>query len=261
MSAGKGDALELGRIGVFGGTFNPVHVAHLRAAEEVAEALDLERVLFVPSGVPPHKAPDPHDVIAPAAARLAWVRAAVADNPRFAVEPMEAEREGPSYLVDTLEALGKRHGRGALVFLLGRDAFAEMAGWREPERLLGLAHYAVMTRPPEPGGTLADWLPEPLAAPLELAPDGRSAVHRREGTRVVRVEITALDVSASDVRARLRAGRSVRYLLPESVRTDVEASGVYAAARGEARAPRARREAHAEVGGIGGAGGGRASGT
>jgi len=228
MNGAEGQGGPLGRVGVFGGTFNPIHVAHLRAAEEVAEALDLERVLFVPSGVPPLKADDPESVVAPAASRLAWVRAAVADNPRFDVDPIEAEREGPSYLVDTLEALGARHGRHALVFLLGRDAFSEMGRWRAPERLLGLAHYAVMTRPPEPPGPLADWVPERLAKALEIAPDGRSARHREAGTRIVRVEITALDVSASDVRARLRAGRSVRYLLPESVRTAVEASGLYA---------------------------------
>jgi len=229
MSGAAGQGGGLGRIGIFGGTFNPIHVAHLRAAEEVTEALGLERVLFVPSGVPPHKADDPQDTIAPAPLRLAWVRAAVADNPRFDVDPLEAEREGRSYLVDTLEALGERHGRHALVFLLGRDAFAEMGSWRAPRRLLGLAHYAVMTRPPDAAGPLSAWIPEGLAGDLELAPDGRSARHRETGTRVVRVGITALDVSASDVRARLRAGRSVRYLLPESVRRQVEASGVYAA--------------------------------
>jgi len=272
MSGAAGQGGGPGRIGIFGGTFNPIHVAHLRAAEEVAEALRLERVLFVPSGVPPHKADDPGDAIAPAGLRLAWVRAAVADNPRFDVDAIEAEREGRSYLVDTLEALGERHGPHALVFLLGRDAFAEMGSWRAPERLVGLAHYAVMTRPPDPAGPLADWIPERLAGALELAPDGRSARHRETGTRVVRVGITALDVSASDVRARLRAGRSVRYLLPESVRRQVEASGVYAAdaagaAEGRSPGPAAGTAEPAEAQDVQGAGiagkarGGRASRT
>ena len=217
------------RIGVFGGTFDPVHVGHLRAAEEAAEELALERVLFVPSARPPHKAPHA-DVIAPAEARLAWVRLAVADNPRFAVDPLEVERPGPSYLVETLRSLGRRFGRERLVFLLGRDAFTELATWREPETLLTLADFAVLTRPPLRGGGLARWIPDALAAPLELAPDGRSAVHREAGTRILLVEITALDVSSSEIRARLSEGRSVRYLLPQAVLEEVVASGAYGGA-------------------------------
>lgn len=212
-------------LGVFGGTFNPIHLGHLRAAEEVAEALALARVLFVPSAHPPHKRAG--DAIAPAEQRLAWVRLAIAGNPRFEVDPLEVERGGPSYLVETLRALGARHGRGRLVFILGRDAFEDMADWREPRELLALADFAVMTRPPVREGSLAEWLPAPLAGDLVLAADGRSAEHRRAGTRVRLVEITALDVSASDIRSRLREGRSVRYLLPDAVREAVAASGVY----------------------------------
>ena len=226
------------RIGVFGGTFNPIHIGHLRAAEEAAEALALERVLFVPSARPPHKAAG-DESLAPAERRLAWVRLAVAGNPRFAADPIEVERAGPSYLVETLRALRERWGADALVFLLGQDAFAELATWREPETLLALADFAVMTRPPLCDGSLAAWLPRSLAGELELAPDGRSAVHRRAGTRVRLVEITALDVSASDLRARLHEGRSVRYLLPDAVREAVEASGAYRATAGTAGAGRA----------------------
>jgi nicotinate-nucleotide adenylyltransferase len=114
-----------------------------------------------------------------------------------------------------------------LWFLLGRDAFAEMATWREPEQLLTLADFAVLTRPPVRKGSLAEWLPSALSGALELAPDGRSAVHRDAGTRVHLVEITALDISSSDIRARLREERSVRYLLPDPVREAIEQSGVY----------------------------------
>lgn len=226
--------MTLRLVGVYGGTFNPVHIGHLRAAEEVAEAVGLSHVLFVPSAVPPHKPDDPHDAIAPAALRLAWVRLAVADNPGFAAEPIEVERGGASYLVETLGALRERlaHDGEEPVFLVGSDAFSEMGSWREPDALFALAHYAVMVRPPLRTGTLADWLPAAVRDEIELAPDGRSGRHRRAGTWLRLIEIAGFDVSASDLRLRLREGRSVRYLLPESVRDAVLASNAYRAIPG-----------------------------
>lgn len=221
MSRGDG-----ARTGVLGGTFNPVHLAHLRAAEEVADALDLARVLFVPSALPPHKSDDEGDPIAPAAERLTWVRLAVEDNPRFAADSIEVDRGGRSYLVETLEALGRRLGQRP-VFLLGSDAFAEIQTWRRPEVLVTLADLAVMTRPGSDRGALGELLPPGLAELFRVAPDGRSARHRSAGSHIQLVEITPLDVSASDVRRRLREGRSVRYLLPEAVRRAVIASGAY----------------------------------
>jgi nicotinate-nucleotide adenylyltransferase len=214
-------------LGVFGGTFNPIHVGHLRAAEEVAEQLGLDRVLFVPSARPPHKDDDDGDPIAPAALRLAWARAATADNPRFAVDDLELERGGRSWTVDTLRTIGERIAPELPVFMIGCDAFVEMGTWREPEAIFGLADLAVTTRPPVARGSLAEWLPECVRDRIELAPDGRTGRHRGAGTRVRLLEIPALDVSASDIRRRLREGRSVRYLLPEPVRSAVEESGVF----------------------------------
>lgn len=217
--------------GVFGGTFNPIHLGHLRAAEEVGEALGLERVLFVPSARPPHKSDEGTDPMAPAELRLAWVRAAVADNPRFEVDALEIEREGTSFSVDTLRSLGARTAPERPVFVIGQDAFAEVGTWREPAAVFELAHFAVTTRPAAVRGSLADWLPKCVRDEVELAADGLSARHRA-GSWIRRVEITALDISASDIRARLRESRSVRYLLPETVYAAVLASGVYGAARG-----------------------------
>jgi nicotinate-nucleotide adenylyltransferase len=216
-------------VGVYGGTFNPIHVGHLRAAEEVGEALGLTRVLFVPSAVPPHKAEEPDDPIAPGPERLAWVRLAIADNPRFAADPIEVERGGASYLVDTLRTLRDRlrDASEEPVFLVGSDAFAEMGAWRAPRELFGLAHFAVIVRPPGRGESLADWLPPEVRDQVELAPDGHSGRHRSARTWLRMVEIAGFDVSASDLRCRLREGRSVRYLLPEPVRTAVLASGIY----------------------------------
>ncbi len=212
--------------GVLGGTFNPIHLGHLRAAEEVAEALDLDRVLFVPSRVPPHKTSAPDDAIAPAALRLEWARMALADHPRFEVDALEIEREGPSFLVDTLRALRERSGTP--VFILGSDAFAEMGSWRDPEQLFRLAHFAVMTRPPQRQGRLDAWLPAVASEWIELAPDGSAGHHRSADTWIRRIPISGLEVSASEIRRLVRAGRSVRYLLPESVRRAVLSSGAYA---------------------------------
>jgi len=222
MTRGGGTNL----VGVFGGTFNPIHLGHLRAAEEVREALGLARVVFVPSADPPLKRSGP-EVMAPARERLAWVALAVRGHAAYSVDALELARPGPSYTVDTLRLLGPRLAPAQPVFIVGCDAFAELASWREPKALLELAHFAVMTRPPATEGALSDWIPAELAADLVLAPDGQEARHRSAGTWLRRVPIAALDVSSTDVRRRLSEGRSVRYLLPDPVLDAVVASGVY----------------------------------
>jgi nicotinate-nucleotide adenylyltransferase len=214
------------RIGVLGGTFNPIHVGHLRAAEEVGETLGLERVLLVPSAQPPHKADGDSSPLAPGALRLAWVEAACAGNPRLCASDVEIARGGASYTVDTLRELADRHASRP-VFVIGSDAFAELGTWREPKQLFALADFAVMARPGTPG-RLTDWIPSALRADFELAADGAAARHRATGGSVRAVAISALAVSSSDIRDRIRNGRSIRYLVPEAVRRDIEASGVYA---------------------------------
>jgi len=233
-SAGHGPAgAARPRVAIFGGTFNPIHLGHLRAAEEAAEQLGLARVLFVPSADPPHKEGGAGDPLAPAKLRLEWVRLAIADNPRFEADPLEIERGGVSYSVDTLRALAHRLAPERPIFLIGHDAFALMDTWRDPEQIFELADLAVIVRPGlgsaelhRSSGPLAEWLPKRVRDEVELAADGRSALHRA-GTWIRALEIAGLDVSASDLRARLRAGRSVRYLLPERVREAVLQRGVY----------------------------------
>lgn len=236
MNAARSPEREDATLGVFGGTFNPIHLGHLRAAEEVAEALGLDRVLFVPSADPPHKG-GLAQPLAPAKERLAWVHAAVTDNPRFGVDALELDRTGPSFTVHTLEAIGARIAPARPVFLIGDEAFVELGTWSEPERVLALAHFAVMRRPgterARTKGRLRDWLPPALAAGLEFAADGRSARHRMSGTQLREVPIEGLDVSSTSLRKRLREGRSTRYLIPEAARVAIEASGRYA--RMEAR--------------------------
>ena len=215
-------------IGIYGGTFNPIHAGHLRAADEVMAQLGIERMIFVPSARPPHKNAENGDPIAPASERFAWAQAAVEADPRCEVDPIEVEREGKSYLVDTLRTLGKRLAPGQLVFVLGADAFREMDTWREPRTLFTLAHFAVTSRPPLRQGSLPEWIPEGLGADFEMAEDGLSARHRAASTWIRLLEIDAIDVSASSIRERIRTGASVRYLLPEAIHDAVVRSQHYA---------------------------------
>jgi nicotinate-nucleotide adenylyltransferase len=217
------------RVGIFGGTFNPIHLGHLRAAQETREILGLERILFVPSAQPPHKSVRGERVAA-ASQRLDWVRRALEGNPGFAVDDLEIERGGRSYSVDTLREIGARTAPELPVFVLGCDAFAELDAWREPEALFALAHFAVMTRPPATRGALGDWLPKCIRDEVEVAEDGLAGRYREAGTWIRLLPISALDISSSDIRARIRAGRSVRYLVPEAVREEVERCEAYGAA-------------------------------
>jgi nicotinate-nucleotide adenylyltransferase len=215
------------RIGIFGGTFNPIHFGHLRAAEEVVGALRLERMLFVPSADPPHKIDAPGDRIAPAELRLKWVQLATGDNPCFEVDALEVERGGSSYSVDTLRTIGERITPDKPVFTIGQDAFIEIDSWREPEALFDLAHFAVITRPPAALASLADSLPQCIRNLVEPDPSGDFALNHRAGTWIRLIEIPALDISSSDIRNRLRDRKSVRYLLPPVVEEAIEKSGAY----------------------------------
>ena len=216
------------RYGLFGGTFNPIHLGHLRAAEEVREALELENVLFIPSRIPPHKNQDRNDPIAPAEMRLEWVESAIAPHDHFFIDRIEIDRKGPSYLVDTLKTIRERSSDEAVpVFIVGEDAFAEMGDWRAPEELFALADFAVMTRPPSLCNDLEERSPNVVRAAFEFEDGGRRARHKEAGRQIDLIQITALDISSSLIRGACRSERSIRYLVPESIRSDIESSGEY----------------------------------
>ena len=201
------------RIGVFGGTFDPIHVAHLRCAEEAREDLRLDEVLFVPAADPPHKTRR----ITPAVHRLAMVRLAIAGHPAFRASTIEMERDGRSYTVDTLRALHARLPAGtALTLLIGLDAFREIGTWKDYRTLFALADVAVWTRPPHHLGRLRALLPVAARADFCYGP-GQTTLRHRTGNQIRFVAVTALDVSASAIRSRLRRGRSIRYLVPAAV--------------------------------------------
>jgi nicotinate-nucleotide adenylyltransferase len=202
-------------LGIIGGTFDPVHHGHLRLAEELGETLKLAEVRLVPSGMPPHRGA-PH---AAAADRLAMVRLAAAGNPRFVVDDREVRREGPGYTYDTLAELrGECGASRPLVLLLGADAFLEFATWHRWHEIFGLAHVAVAHRPGFPVERWGGHMPQPLAreysARLMQQP---LATHLTPAGGITVVPFTALDISATAIRERLRTGASPRYLLPDTV--------------------------------------------
>ena len=209
-------------IGLLGGTFDPVHYGHLRLAEEAREALDLAEVRWLPAGQPPHR-----QVPRVAAAhRLEMVRRAVADNPAFAVDDAETRVDAPSYSVTTLERLRAGMGDRPLVLLMGADAFLGLATWHRWRDLLSLTHIGVAARP---GFDLS-----PAALPAELAgacADRLGAdpclLRAAPAGRVVRFAMTPLAISASLLRARLAAGLSARYLLPDPVREYIDRQQLY----------------------------------
>lgn len=202
-----------GPIGILGGTFDPVHYGHLRLAEQAREQLGLAEVRWIPAGQPPHRGM-PRGT---SAQRLEMVKLAIAGNPAFALDAGEVFSREPSYSVDTLARLrGELGARQPLVLLLGSDAFLGLADWHRWRELFELAHIAVATRP---GSTLAtDKLPDALASEFAARRCSHvDAIGGRPAGGILPFAITALDISATLLRANLAEGRSARYLLPDPV--------------------------------------------
>ena len=189
------------KLGLLGGMFDPIHIGHLRAAEIVRESLGLDEVIFVPAGVPPHRG-------RPAAAgldRYAMVALATSTQRAFLPSDVELAREGPSYTVETVAQLRARHPQAEVVLIVGSDNLPMIAEWREPERLLEMCTVAVVERPgsaPAPAGKVPP-------------------------ARLRRVEGTTLPIASRDLRERIRAGRSVRHLVPPPVADYIEKRSLY----------------------------------
>jgi nicotinate-nucleotide adenylyltransferase len=189
------------RLGIFGGTFDPPHLGHLLVATDAFEALALTRLIFVPTGRQPLKA----DVAtAPANARLAMTRRLIGDDPRFAVDSIEIDRDGLSFTVDTLRAFAEREPEAERYFLLGADAWRSFPRWRSPDEIMRLATMVVLTRGGEPIGPASSGLRAPRVLPT-----------RR------------IDISSTEIRARVRAGLSLRGFVPEAVWEYIEKKGLY----------------------------------
>ncbi|MSR23142.1 MAG: nicotinate (nicotinamide) nucleotide adenylyltransferase [Gemmatimonadetes bacterium] len=194
------------KVGIFGGTFDPPHVGHLAVAKDAMEALGLERVLLVPAVRSPFKSEAP---AAPAPTRLRMIAEAVSDEPRFEVCDLELRREAPSYTVDTLARLSEDMPGIRLVLLLGVDQWAGFGRWRRPREIARLAEIAVLTRSGERPGALDPELEDGPPIPF------------------IEVPVTRIDLSSTEVRNRVREGRSARWLVPEAVRRIIEAEKLY----------------------------------
>ena len=214
MATGKSEPEAPLRLGLFGGTFNPMHYGHLRSAEEVCEALALTRLWFIPAGHPPHKsAPG----ITPFEVRLEMSRLAVGDHPVMSVSDLEGRRPGRSYSIETLQQIRREVGpTWELYFILGLDAILEIATWKDYKDLFALSHFVVLDRPGYNRQRLQEVLEEvhPLFRPLELQ---RGFLHPA-GHKVILQETALMDISGTAIREMVRHGRSIRYLLPEAVR-------------------------------------------
>jgi nicotinate-nucleotide adenylyltransferase len=185
------------RLGVYGGAFDPPHLGHLVAASDACDALGLHRLLWIPSAVHPLKA-----VRTAADVRLEMVRAAIAGDGRFAADDLELRRTGPSYTVDTLRELRAREPEAELFFLTGADNLADLPRWREPDEIARLATLAVVSRA---GDSLPANAPYPAVA----------------------VTVTRVDASSTEIRRRVAAGLSIRYLVPDAVRAVIERERLY----------------------------------
>jgi nicotinate-nucleotide adenylyltransferase len=196
------------RVGVLGGTFDPVHWGHLLLAEQARDQLSLDRVLFVPAGLPWRKLQRP---LSPVGQRVEMVRLALEGTP-FELSLLEAERPGPSYTADTLEQLRAMLPAAELYFVMGHDALLDLPEWHRPQEILRLATLAVALRPDRSGE-------EALAQVARRLPGVRE--------RVVWLAMPLLGISGSDIRQRVREGRSIRYLVPPAVEDYIHRHRLY----------------------------------
>jgi nicotinate-nucleotide adenylyltransferase len=207
-------------VGIFGGTFDPVHMGHLRVAEEIREIFSLEKIFFVPGGIPPHKR---QRKITGAEERLLMVRSAVKGNRFFTVSEIEIKRNGPSYTIDTLRDFEKRFN--TLYFLIGIDAFSEIDTWHLYRELFYHTNFIVMTRPFGAKKTLADMLPDDVKKDFRKSNDS-SYVHK-SGKKIHLHDITQIDISSTKIKELLKKHRSIRYLVPASVEKIIHERGLY----------------------------------
>jgi nicotinate-nucleotide adenylyltransferase len=207
------------KIGLFGGTFNPIHLGHLRGVEEIREAFGLQEVIFIPAAHPPHKMTEE---IIQAYHRLEMVKRAIRKNPKFSTSDVELKRPGKSYSIDTIRYFREKF-KDSLYFILGRDAFVEIETWKDFQNLFSLCNFIIMARP---GLTQTSPLPGALAPAFRYDPGASGWVHG-SGYMVFSKEINFLDISSTKVRELVEKGGSIKYLVPLEVEAYIEEHGLY----------------------------------
>ena len=212
-------------IGILGGTFDPIHLGHLRLAEDLAETLDIKEVRVLPTGTPPHRNP----THARAADRLEMTRLAIADNPRFVLDEHEIHKTKRCYMVDTLGELRDEVGpKRPLVLFVGGDAFMGLDGWRHWQQLFDLAHIAVAHRPGFQPETWLDRIAPPLLTQLLMRRANKPGeIAGAPAGRIWLQAVTQLDISSSNIRLRIQAGQSIRYLVPDAVQDYIQRNDLY----------------------------------
>ena len=216
------------KLGILGGTFNPIHYGHLAAADEVRERLKLNKILFIPSYLPPHKQ---EEDIPSAAQRFEMVRLAAAGNPNFETSDIEIKRRGKSYTIDTIEALYTTYPGAEFNFITGIDTFLEIQTWKDWEKLFSLCSFVVLSRP---GYLFSDLVKIAFMkqSERELGKLDRGELAQtvvRSGALTVFLEMIALyDISSTDIRRRVKEGRSIKYHLPEAVEIYIMKNRLYA---------------------------------
>jgi nicotinate-nucleotide adenylyltransferase len=210
------------RTGILGGTFNPIHLAHLAIAEEARRICQLDRVIFLPAADPPHK---PVAGSVPYKQRLAMVEAALAGHPEFSVSNLEAQREGKSYSVETLEILHQIDPKDSFYFIIGLDSFRDLPTWKAYEKLFTLAHLIVVTRP----GINTDPIQLlPIAIRREFCYSAESKnLRHSSGNQVFFLEETRLDISSTKIRSRIAAQQTIDHLVPAPVADYIRRHGLY----------------------------------
>ena len=203
-----------GNVGLLGGTFDPIHLAHLRIAEEVAEAETLAEVRFVPAAIPPHKQ---GLRISAATHRQRMLELALTDSPRFRVWPIELTRTGPSFTVETIQALRTELDATArIVLIMGRDQFAEFHTWRAPDVIASLCDLVVVTRPPGPATQDLRTFPV-VSAGTFCYDSGSDRLVHASGHTVRLLPVTPLDIAGTALRSAVQHGRSIRFLVPPAI--------------------------------------------
>ena len=212
-------------LGIFGGTFDPIHLGHLRCVEEAREELSLDQVLIIPAADPPHKR---GNKISKASHRMAMLRLAIRGHAPFQASTVEIDRSGASYTIDTLRQLQERYPRAVLTLIMGIDAFREIDTWKEYETLFRITNIAVLSRPPYRVHNPRSFLPVAVRRDFSYSRD-RKTLFSQSGNRVSFLSVSALDISATTIRDRVRRGRSIRFLVPASVERYIEREGLYRA--------------------------------